>query len=803
MEVRTGTGKTNKLAVGSVACGLLLASISVWIVLAAPTVPNEIMEPGTQPGEVARYTHPDNCDNCHGGTPNPAYEPNHGWRGSMMAHSARDPLMWASLAVAEQDFLPGSDPNQRGGVGDLCLRCHAPNGWLQGRSTPTDGSALSETDDRFGVECEHCHLLVNPDPPTNVPGTREVQNPPFEAYDPATGEGYYGSAQYVINGEGSRLGPYGDANAKHPWKKSPFHRDGRFCGTCHDVSNPAVGDLAPNNGAQVPLPPGSFSGVLGSPIEGKAAFNNPPYKYGIVERTYSEWEASALASFRVNDYPSLPEDLKKPGGALDLAYHRAFDARSNADYEDGTPRTFTCQSCHLAASTGVGCNKPGTPTRTDLPRHDMTGSQYWTPDLLAYMDGRGSLLFGGGLTQAERNALSDGRARAQEALRSAASLSATQSGGSLLVRVTNLTGHKLPSGYPEGRRMWLNVRWTDAVGTLLREDGAYGRIGRTVTDLSGVPHEVESLLDPEGTILYDVHPGMDRAWAAKLVSLGYDPNLPLAYDRRTDAVTLRLGELASSPPGTMHETFHFVLNNVVLKDGRIPPYGFRYDEARRRNTLPVPETSFGNPGPGGTYHDWDERALPIPPRAARAEVRLLYQQTSWELVQFLWLQNDGRNSFLANAGRNLLDGWLNTGMSPPFEIASKSVPLAPRPAPGEASDPASPSEQMRARYDKATGWIEVTYTPACDGLDHTIYYGPLRDLPSYGYSGAACFVGKSGTASFDPGPGDFFFLIVGNEGPGGIEGSYGTDSAGTPRPEDTGTPGCDLPQELTSTCDPS
>jgi len=43
-----------------------------------------------------------------------------------------------------------------------------------------------------------------------------------------------------------------------------------------------------------------------------------------------------------------------------------------------------------------------------------------------------------------------------------------------LLKVINLTGHKLITGYPEGRRMWLNIRWQDVEGALLREDGAYG-----------------------------------------------------------------------------------------------------------------------------------------------------------------------------------------------------------------------------------------------------------------------------------------------------------------------------------------
>ena len=52
-------------------------------------------------------------------------------------------------------------------------------------------------------------------------------------------------------GGGDKLGPYSDAAAKHQFHQSPFHRSVDFCGTCHDVSNSAVGDLAHNNGSQV------------------------------------------------------------------------------------------------------------------------------------------------------------------------------------------------------------------------------------------------------------------------------------------------------------------------------------------------------------------------------------------------------------------------------------------------------------------------------------------------------------------------------------------------------------------------
>jgi hypothetical protein len=327
----------------------LVLSMLAAVAMAAPTVPTDVEMPGTQPGEVPAYDPPTTCDNCHALTPQTETEPFFGWEGSMMAHSSKDPLFWAALAIAEQDFLPNADPNLRGGAGDFCLRCHMPNGWLGGRSTPTDGSGMIAATDSFGVECEHCHLLVNPDPPVNVPGTVEEQTAPYIANDGA--EAYRGSGMYVVNSEGSRLGPYSNAAAPHAWKQSDFHRQSEMCGTCHDVSNPVTGDLAHNFGAMTPLAPGTYSGTLGGAPSDKAAFNNPPYAYGIVERTYSEWAMSNFATIPVNDFNTLPAALQTPGGSLEVAYSRAWNGVT-ANYADGTERLFTCQTCHMSAATG-------------------------------------------------------------------------------------------------------------------------------------------------------------------------------------------------------------------------------------------------------------------------------------------------------------------------------------------------------------------------------------------------------------------------------------------------------------------
>jgi hypothetical protein len=641
---------------------------------AADIVPNEVMMPGTQPNEVGNFESPDKCDNCHGGYDAArawSNEPAFGWRGGAMGNAGRDPIFWATLAIAEQDF---------DGAGDLCIRCHSAAGWYAGRSTPTDGSGLAAGDDD-GIDCEACHRATNPD--NSDPLLQGVMNPGFEAYDLVTGEGYYGSGILSVWNGSDKLGPYGDAEARHQFEQSAFHR-GDICGSCHDVSNPVVGDLAPNNGTQPGAPPViSSGGNLGGPTSEKAAFNNPPYAYGIVERTFSEYKAGAIDDTLVTNYGDLPADLRVAGGALDFAYQAAMLA--GGTYEDGSPRYFNCQGCHMRPDIGEGCNKKGVPTRSDLPKHDQSGGNYWMWPLIKYQDQQGTLRMGGDLTPTQLEAMDAGQIRAETQLQLAANLEVI--GNS--VRITNFTGHKLITGYPEGRRMWLNIRWYDGNGTLLREDGTYGPLvdeqNNPVTVMNpatGQPVQVESILDlhDSNTKIYEAHYGMTQEWADVLLAL-HPPTLALSYDRVTGATDFSLGDLAALPnPDDHHETFHFALNNVVVKDNRIPPYGMAYDVAWKRNALPVPASQYGNPGPGGTYDYHDAVDLSPPATATYAEITLYYQGTSWEYIQFLYLANNGTdpaqggNVFLGEEGVNMLDAWLNAvpdgPMVPPFTMAS-------------------------------------------------------------------------------------------------------------------------------------
>ena len=666
----------------------------------ANTVPTEVQMPGSQPADVVGFVSPSNCANCHSnynnattaaaGEGEPQHEPSTGWAGGAMANAGRDPIFWAALAIAEQDF---------DGSGDLCVRCHSTTGWYEGRSTPTDGSGLASTDSD-GVDCEACHKMTNPDNTEllgvmNSPFTANCSDDPIDATGAtascgSAGEGYYGSGMTSIWLESERLGPYLQTTAKHADAQSLFHRDVDFCGSCHDVSNPIVGDLAPGNGSQHGAPHAVSSqdfhagvGNLGGSVTEKAAFNNPPYAYGTSERTFSEYKASALPTTKVSDFSTLPLDLRKPGGSLEVTYQAALATGQGGDYADGTTRFFSCQSCHMRPTNSKGAKFNSAIIRPDLPQHDHTGGNYWLVDMIKYQDSQGHLRLGGGVTATQITALDLGQQRAVQHLTEAASLNIESD----TLKVVNLTGHKLISGYPEGRRMWLNIKWYDTGSNLLREDGAYGPLvdgdGAPVmvaNPAGGVDVQVESILNLEdpNTRVYDAHNAITKEWAETLLTTGKPEGFVLGYDRYTGDAIGTLGMLADQAAGTYEDTFHFALNNFVSKDTRIPPYGMSYDIAKKRNALPVPANQYGTGTAGSTYSYWDEVDLDAlkPSGATSAVISLYYQGTSWEYVQFLNEANDGQNVFLGEEGANMLEAWVNAEVPVAIKVAGdrKMVP---------------------------------------------------------------------------------------------------------------------------------
>lgn len=546
---------------------------------AAPTTFRDMDLPGSQPF-ASFLEDPDvNCVTCHGNY-NTAVEPWSQWKGSMMAQAMRDPLFLACLTVAEQDA-----PS----VGDVCIKCHTPGGWLEGRSVDTSGGLVTEKD-REGVQCDFCHRMVDP---IYQPGVSPIQDvavlDSLEAVPPG-----YANGGFVTDPDPAKRGPYADAQASHAFLESEFHRSSNLCGTCHDVSNPVFNyDGAPGryvpNAFDTPHPDGDKRNMFP------------------VERTFSEWTQTDYANGGV----FAPQFAgNKPGGIVS-----------------------TCQDCHMRDVTGPGCNEPGAPTRTDLALHDMTGGNTFVPDIIP-------MFFPGEVDVAQLEA---GKARATTMLQMAASLAlATGQTGpnpTLTVTVTNETAHKLPSGYPEGRRIWLNVRGYDENDALVYESGAY---------------------DPATGVLS--HDADAKIYEIKI------------------GVSERLAPIVGLPAAP---SFHFVLNDTVYADNRIPPRGFTNANF---TTVQSPVVAY-------SYADnqyWDETTYTMPTEVRYAEVKLYYQTTSKEYIEFL------RDANVTNtAGLDLYNAWVAQGRNAPVAMATDVIGIEVEPT-GVGDGPLARTELLPA-----------------------------------------------------------------------------------------------------------
>ncbi|RMG17292.1 MAG: hypothetical protein D6729_09360 [Deltaproteobacteria bacterium] len=477
----------------------------------------EVPLPGTQPEDLATPLQPsESCANCHGGFDEArVVEPWDTWAGSPMAHAARDPLFLASLTITEQD-LPGA--------GDFCLRCHAPNGWLAGRSTPGDGRQL-RGEDWEGIGCDFCHRLEE--------GTAQDPQAP-----------YVGNAQYFVSNDPAKRGGLSNPAAEHATIDSDYHRSSMLCALCHDVTNPLLPQRDPATGAS-----------LGRNVA--------------LERTWTEWAQS--------DFP-----------------------------DEG----IGCTDCHMGAYDGLTAGTAAAPARLGLHGHEFNGGNAWLPLALAEADPS--------LGAARAESLDHARAKALEALQEAATVEVLppeqgRVGEPLRfeVRVTNLTGHKLPTGYPEGRRMWLQVVVRDGGGRELMHSGAYDTTTATLEE---------------------------------------DPQLRL-YEAKWG--------VSGGAPAT-ESSFHFALVDALLTDTRIPPRGFRPSD----ETRPVGR-SYEGPYDLAPYEVLPEQAGEL-----TVEATLWYQTTTRAYVEWLVAENvsDSRGSDLRRI-------WEASGRAAPVAMASATATI--------------------------------------------------------------------------------------------------------------------------------
>jgi hypothetical protein len=405
------------------AFAIVVATLCISTPARAQVPPSAIdyWAPGTKPGSL---TDPlidptNNCAACHGHY-NPAVEPYSSWTTTTMAQSFRDPIFKAGLTIANQDAAWS---------GVLCLRCHAPAGYLNDHLTP-DGSHLSGVDVR-GTSCDMCHRQVNP---TYVEGQSPVEDVAILAAlrEPA---GEPNNGNMVVDPLDRRRAPEVPYLDAHPWLQSPFHEQSELCAVCHEASNP----LYTLNRA---------TGAYEHNANQAAHPTCSKHDEFPLSRTYSEWANSEFAL-----------------GPIEMG----------GRYGGNETAVGTCQECHMPVTTGAPVIPDfGVPDCDDLPRHLFAGSNSWAVRAVLALDVNHE-------TDMTPQAVADADARTDFMLRAASDLELTSAGNQLNVRIINQTGHKLPTGMAEGHRMWINVRFLDASGALIAERGHYDTASAALT----------------------------------------------------------------------------------------------------------------------------------------------------------------------------------------------------------------------------------------------------------------------------------------------------------------------------------
>lgn len=307
------------------------------------------------------------------------------------------------------------------------------------------------------------------------------------------------------------------------------------------------------------------------------------------QRTYSEWANSALA---------------QPGD----------DFRS-------------CQDCHMpAVADAPGCrdNVNMYAHAEGARRHDLLGANRFVIELLAEDAGVfDAVAFNHSLSQLDEFV----RTSATLDVEAPASVHLGEGLADLAVTVMNETGHKLPTGYSEGRIMWIEV---------------VARLGETVVWSSG-------------------------QWDAETQSLPRDPQLR-TYE----------GHAVEHQSG---ESFHLLRNNRWELDTRIPPRGLIEDAETDPQTDRYPLQDDGTWAHFDEHHyvfAGDTALLDPTPESTEDDVlevsaRLLYLINTREYVEFLADENSTND-----AGNELAMRFDLAGGATPVVLAEQvlSIPIS-------------------------------------------------------------------------------------------------------------------------------
>ncbi len=407
------------------------------------------------------------------------------WETSLMANSTRDPY-WHAVVASELHKYPNLSEE----INDTCTRCHAP---MANDFAKKEGIPLQVFDSGSEETGDFIQGIYSMDD-SNEMFNHAMDGVSCSLCHQMADDGNLGTDQgmsggWVVNAypeenikDRPAYGQYVDPDQGYMREQSSFNpvygahiSSSETCGACHNLKTEPVDKD-------------------GQPVPGISHFAE--------QMVYTEWE--------------------------------------NSIFDDAGLQPTSCQSCHMpkldqpVPLSGGGGNNP----RPDFAEHTFLGANTVVQDMLKNF--RTELGVSDDISDA---AFDESIQRNREFLKTSATLelqntSVVDNMLSMDVKITNLTGHKLPSGY-HSRRAYLHVLVTDAQGKVVYENG---------------------LIRPDGSIA-----GVSEDSSPN----SYEPH----YDKITSATQVQVYQ-AITGDADNKQTHSLLAATQFLKDNRLTPPGF-------------------------------------------------------------------------------------------------------------------------------------------------------------------------------------------------------------------------------------
>ena len=340
------------------------------------------------------------------------------WETSLMANSTRDPY-WHAVVASELHRYP----NLADEINDTCTRCHAPmaNDFARKENITLNVFDTGSVDTGDFVQGVY-----------SMDNTNELFNHAMDGVSCAmchqiADDGNLGTDQgmsggWVVNAfpeanfqDRPAYGQYTDPEQGYMRQQSGFTPEfgahissSDTCGSCHNLKTEPVDEN-------------------GQPVPGVAHFAE--------QMVYTEWE--------------------------------------NSIFDDAGSQPTSCQSCHMPVVDQAVplANAGANPARPGFAEHTFLGANTVMQDMLKNF--KDELGVSSEISGAD---FDESIARNRQFLKTSATVELlnsqlTDNKLTVDVKLTNHTGHKLPSGY-HTRRVYLHVLVTDADGQLVYENGA-------------------------------------------------------------------------------------------------------------------------------------------------------------------------------------------------------------------------------------------------------------------------------------------------------------------------------------------